>query len=137
MVVEDAVVLGTLFSRLRSRVQIPTFLHAYQELRKRRCEYARRTELRHAQLSSLPPGPITTMRDETLAGYLVTDETTLKAHFDEVGEIICYDAEEAADEWWVSWGRHMDPEPDGEFDFFDYEVETIEGDEDDELEEIN
>lgn len=130
MAVEDAVVLGSLFSRLRSWDQVPAFLHAYQELRKPRSERIRRIEIRHAELSALPPGPITTMRDECFQDYVVENESAVKEHFNEVAEIFCYDAVEAADEWWINWGKHIDPESEGEFDFFDYEVTTIEGSDD-------
>jgi hypothetical protein len=48
MAIEDAAVLGNLFSRLKSRDNIKFLLHAYQELRQTRCTYVQgREELAH------------------------------------------------------------------------------------------
>ena len=48
MALEDAAVLGNLFSRIKSRDNITFLLHAYQELRQPRCTYVQnREELAH------------------------------------------------------------------------------------------
>jgi salicylate hydroxylase len=44
MAIEDAAVLGNLFSRLRSRDNVKFLLHAYQELRQTRCAYVQGRE---------------------------------------------------------------------------------------------
>ena len=33
------------------------------------------------------------------------DEGMLKASFEEIAEIFGYDAGDAAEEWWINWGR--------------------------------
>lgn len=44
MAIEDAVVLGNLFSRIKSPENIKFLLHAYQELRQTRCTYVQDRE---------------------------------------------------------------------------------------------
>ena len=56
MAVEDAVVLGSLFSHLRMMDQIPSFLDAYQELRQRRCDLVKLADIGNAQMVSMPDG---------------------------------------------------------------------------------
>lgn len=137
MTVEDAVVFGAIFSRLRSRDQIPVFMHGYQELRKDRCDRAMLTETVHAQISELPPGPSTVMRDESFKHFTPDDEDLIKAHFNDFVELFSYDAVEAADEWWLNWGKHSDPDAGGDFSFFEYEVKITEGESDNEEEPHN
>ena len=104
--VEDAVVFGCLFSHLRSMEQVPSFLSAYQELRQQRCEMVGRSDLKSAGLMSLPPGPAADARDENMRRQLQEwDEGMLKASFEEIAEIFGYDAGDAAEEWWINWGR--------------------------------
>ncbi|KAI0741981.1 FAD/NAD(P)-binding domain-containing protein [Daedaleopsis nitida] len=106
MAAEDAVVLGSLFSHLRTEDQIPSFLNAYQELRQRRCELVNMGDIKNGQLAVMPDGPAADMRDEGL-GHKVDewDEGVLKAQFEEIAEIFGYDAGDAAEEWWINWGR--------------------------------
>ena len=55
---------------------------------------------------SLPPGPDADARDASMRQTLNDmDEGTLKAQFEEFAEIFCYDAGDAAEEWWINWGR--------------------------------
>ncbi|OSD05334.1 FAD/NAD-P-binding domain-containing protein [Trametes coccinea BRFM310] len=106
MAVEDAVVFGSLFSHLRTLDQIPSFTSAYQELRQRRCELVKQADIANAQMVSMPDGPMAEARDEDMRRRKDEwDEGTLKAQFEEIAEIFLYDAGDAAEEWWVNWGR--------------------------------
>ncbi|KAM5533813.1 hypothetical protein V8D89_012476 [Ganoderma adspersum] len=106
MAVEDAVVLGSLFSHLRMMDQIPSFLDAYQELRQRRCDLVKLADIGNAQMVSMPDGAQADARDEDMRRRKDEwDEGTLKAQFEEIAEIFLYDAGDAAEEWWVNWGR--------------------------------
>ncbi|KAI0700134.1 FAD/NAD(P)-binding domain-containing protein [Cerioporus squamosus] len=106
MAVEDAVVLGCLLSNLRSMDQLPTFMDAYQELRLRRCALVGLADLGNARMMVLPPGPEPDARDEDMRRQRNEwDEGMLKAQFEEISEIFLYDAGDAAEEWWVNWGR--------------------------------
>ncbi|KAI0738696.1 FAD/NAD(P)-binding domain-containing protein [Daedaleopsis nitida] len=106
MAVEDAVVLGSLLSHLRTLDQLPTFLSAYEELRKKRCQAVALSDLRSAQMVTLPPGPEADARDANIRRELTDwDECALKEQFEEIADIFLYDAGDAAEEWWISWGR--------------------------------
>lgn len=106
MAVEDAVVLGSLFSHLRTAEQIPPFLSAYQELRQRRCDLVKLADIGNAQMVSMPDGPAAEARDADMRHRKDEwDEGTLKSQFEEIAEIFLYDAGDAAEEWWVNWGR--------------------------------
>ncbi|KAI0676017.1 FAD/NAD-P-binding domain-containing protein [Trametes maxima] len=106
MAIEDAVVLGSLFSHLRMMDQIGSFTSAYQELRQRRCELVKLADIANAQMVAMPDGPQAEARDEDMRRRKDEwDEGTLKAQFEEIAEIFLYDAGDAAEEWWVNWGR--------------------------------
>ncbi len=106
MAIEDAVVLGSLFSHLWTEDQIPTFLNAYQELRQKRCEIVNMGDIKNGMMAVMPDGPEAAARDEVL-GHRVDewDEGMLLAQFEEIAEIFGYDAGDAAEEWWINWGR--------------------------------
>ena len=106
MAVEDAVVLGSLFSHLRTTNQIPSFLSAYQELRQRRCDLVKLADIGNAQMVAMPDGPAADARDEDMRHTADEwDEGMMAAQFEEIAEIFLYDAGDAAEEWWVNWGR--------------------------------
>ncbi|TBU59476.1 FAD/NAD(P)-binding domain-containing protein [Dichomitus squalens] len=106
MAIEDAVVLGSLFSHLSMIDQVPSFLSAYQELRQRRCELLMAAGISNARTVALPDGPLAEKRNADMRARNVDwDEGTLKAQFEEIAEIFAYDAGDAAEEWWVNWGR--------------------------------
>ncbi|RDX54201.1 FAD/NAD(P)-binding domain-containing protein [Lentinus brumalis] len=106
MAVEDAVVLGCLLSNLQSMDQLPTLMDAYQELRQRRCALVGLADLGNAQMMALPPGPEADARDEDMRRQRNEwDEGMLKAQFEEISGIFLYDAGDAAEEWWINWGR--------------------------------
>ncbi|KAH8103981.1 FAD/NAD-P-binding domain-containing protein [Cristinia sonorae] len=111
MAVEDGVVLGTLFSHLDSWSQVGSFFSAYQELREARTKAVLREEISNSRIVSLPPGPAREARNSSFKprseddtdGDL--DEGALMTELDAFAEIFCYDASDAAEEWWVDWGR--------------------------------
>ncbi|PCH44468.1 FAD/NAD(P)-binding domain-containing protein [Wolfiporia cocos MD-104 SS10] len=105
--VEDAVVFGSLFERLSSWEQVPSFLSAYQELREARCAEVKASDIRNAQMVAMPPGPARDARDEDMRKNSADewDEGTTKQNFEEMAWVFGYDARDAADEWWVNWGR--------------------------------
>ncbi|RPD64462.1 FAD/NAD(P)-binding domain-containing protein [Lentinus tigrinus ALCF2SS1-7] len=106
MAIEDAVVLGSLFSHLRTLDQVPSFLSAYQELRERRCDLVKLGDIKNGKLAAMPNGPAADARDELMRHRVDEwDEGMMKAQFDEIAEIFLYDAGDAAEEWWVNWGR--------------------------------
>ena len=109
MAVEDAVVLGSLFSHLRTTNQIPSFLSAYEELRQRRCGLVFAADMGNAKMVAMPDGPMAAARDDDMRRRKDEwDEGTLKAQFEEIAEIFGYDAGDAAEEWWINWGRFHD-----------------------------
>ena len=61
MAVEDAAVLGSLFSHLTHRAQTPSFLAAYQELREGRCARVRTADVGNARTMVLPSGSDSTL----------------------------------------------------------------------------
>jgi salicylate hydroxylase len=117
MALEDAAVLGNLFSRLKTQSQIPALLSAYEDIRQQRCSYLHVAERESADLLMLPSGPGQVMRDESLRMALVA---YTKEHWDEADEenlrlcwgrfipIFAYDANEACDDWWSKWGSSLD-----------------------------
>ncbi|TFY79624.1 hypothetical protein EWM64_g4393 [Hericium alpestre] len=65
-VVEDAAVLGSLFSRLRQQDQIEPLLYAYQDLRQYRADVLFSFDKLNRTVSQLPPGPERDERDQRL-----------------------------------------------------------------------
>ena len=109
---EDAVVLGTIFSRLSSRDHIIPFLGAYQELRQHRCQAVRISEVEKMAFLMLPAGPERDARDASMRAELdrgeldwtEADEGALRQQWEEFRDDFGYNAYEAADTWWVEWG---------------------------------
>ena len=66
MVVEDAVVLGTLFSHLDKWSQVGSFLNAYQELREGRTKAVKVEETTNANLVALPHGEMRDARNKNI-----------------------------------------------------------------------
>jgi len=108
--VEDAVVFGSLFSRLSTWSQVPSFLSAYQELREARCKEVKISDISNAQMVAMPPGPERDARDEDMQKNSADewDEGTTKQNFEEMAWVFGYNAPDAAEEWWVNWGRFSD-----------------------------
>ncbi|KZT07570.1 FAD/NAD(P)-binding domain-containing protein [Laetiporus sulphureus 93-53] len=108
--VEDAVVFGSLFCRLSTWEQVPSFLSAYQELRQNRCNEVKKSDLSNAVMVAMPPGPERDARDADMRKKNADewDEGTMKRNFEEMAWVFGYVAQDDADEWWVNWGRLSD-----------------------------
>jgi len=66
-------------------------------------------ELSALQLFWLPPGPGRDERDKSLRAMVTLglqgwDEDKMRLQWEEVGDVLGYSAQEAAEDWWVSWG---------------------------------
>ncbi|KAF9045794.1 FAD/NAD-P-binding domain-containing protein [Hymenopellis radicata] len=109
LAVEDAVVLGTLFSRLSRWDQIPQLLDGFQELRQERCHYVHASEVSTASVLSMPPGEARQKRDMDLNVSLAQDETwdegKLLGQWEVIAAVFGYNAREAAEDWWIKWAR--------------------------------
>ena len=109
---EDAAVLGALFSHLRSADQVATFLYAYQDLRKGRADTLVTIEEHNVDLAMLGAqrirgglvrfNAISEGSPSPTPGGGPTDAEL--AEIAEIAEIWNYYAIDAADEWWVQWG---------------------------------
>ncbi|KAI0683882.1 FAD/NAD(P)-binding domain-containing protein [Cytidiella melzeri] len=107
MAIEDAVVLGRLFSHLSSPTQIGSFLHAFEEIRQVRVEQVRVREASNAAFVRMPPGPDQDARNADLRlARTEWDDGALKTEFEGLAGLFGYDAYDAAEEWWVNWGRY-------------------------------
>ncbi|VDB96157.1 unnamed protein product [Peniophora sp. CBMAI 1063] len=108
--VESATVFATLFSYLRTRSQISTFLHAYEDLRHKRAREFVAGESETAQLFFLPPGPERDRRDKQMAGTLQMrgqtgwDYEFLEQQWNGISHVWTYNGVDAAESWWVEWG---------------------------------
>jgi salicylate hydroxylase len=112
MNMEDASVLAKLFSHLRDEAQIVSFLYAFQNLREERCLKNRDLDISNIWFLVEREGEVVARRDsmmrarydqglDVLSG---NDEDTTVAQWDHNRELFGYDAEDAADTWWVQWG---------------------------------
>ncbi|KAJ7657378.1 hypothetical protein DFH06DRAFT_1328190 [Mycena polygramma] len=113
--IEDGACIGKLFSHTQNPKRVKEFLHAFQEHRKPRCAHIRQSEQNHVDFITLPDGEQQIARDATMranhaAGLNVLDtpESDMQSIWDDMRLVFGYDPADAADEWWVSWGRLRD-----------------------------
>ncbi|EJD05380.1 FAD/NAD-binding domain-containing protein [Fomitiporia mediterranea MF3/22] len=115
LAVEDAAVLGSLFSRLRTRSsrEILRLLAAYQEIREDRCIEVTRTEYETCAFSVLPRGDprreerdlgFAASRDMKVLDWENLDDPFLQRIWEQFKGSFGYEAYDAADDWWVDWG---------------------------------
>ncbi|KAF9221336.1 FAD/NAD(P)-binding domain-containing protein [Gyrodon lividus] len=109
MQIEDAGVLTTLFSRLKTEEQISHLAEAFQEIRQPRAQSIYNKETKAFDTVWVPPGPAREARDQALSmmmaeGHKGWDESKLRWQWDEICEVFGYHAREAAEDWWVMWG---------------------------------
>lgn len=98
MALEDAVVLGTLFSHLSSSSQVSQFLNAYQEIRQGRTKYVLEMDVSNAAFVRLPPGSEQQARDQQIRmARDEWDDGSLKQEFEGLARLFCYEAEDAAE----------------------------------------
>ncbi|KAG6381604.1 hypothetical protein JVT61DRAFT_202 [Boletus reticuloceps] len=107
--IEDAAVLSTLFTYLKSEEHIPYLSYAFQELREPRAQSLFSKETKALGTIWVPPGPARDARDEglrkmLLEGHKGWDESRLRWQWEEICEIFAYHGREAAEDWWVMWG---------------------------------
>ncbi|KAG6333033.1 hypothetical protein ID866_6057 [Astraeus odoratus] len=110
--VEDAAVFAKLFSHLISEDQIPTFLHAFQDLREDRCARVIHSEQRNLIFRMMPDGPEQEERDRIMRkrhaqglGVFGGGSGGKPAEqWEQLKELFGYNAEDEADDWWVKWG---------------------------------
>ena len=112
MSLEDASVLAKLFSHLLEESQIPSFLYAFEEIRRARTVKINNVDNQNIDFMTMPSGDMATMRDNAMAATFAAGRNALDAEegddassqWTENREIFGYDAEDAADNWWVEWG---------------------------------
>ncbi|KIK93780.1 hypothetical protein PAXRUDRAFT_828622 [Paxillus rubicundulus Ve08.2h10] len=109
LAVEDSAVLAKLFSHLRSKDQIATFLNAFQDLREGRCASVVTSEQRNLVFQMMPHGPQQEKRDNAMRarhaeGRGVFTTGAPAEQWEEIKELFGYEAEDQADDWWVKWG---------------------------------
>ncbi|KAF9025740.1 FAD/NAD(P)-binding domain-containing protein, partial [Hymenopellis radicata] len=110
---EDAYTLGTLFSHLASRSQIPSLLKGYNELRMPRSKACATSEITAMLNNQLPPGDHRVLRNQGL-NHTLAIANAPGEHAEDLAALwqgwitlTNYDAKDAADEWWLNWGRHI------------------------------
>lgn len=115
LALEDAAVLGSIFSRLSSRDHIINFLGAFQEIRQRRCKVMKVVEYCSIVFLSLPPGPERETREAGMRAGLnrhdldwIDNEGIVREQWEEYAGNFGYDAFEEADTWWVEWGALLE-----------------------------
>lgn len=86
------------------------FLHAYEDLRRKRALEFVKGESETAQLFFLPPGEARDKRDRQMAGTLQMrkqsgwDYQFLEAQWKDISHVWTYNGVDAAQEWWLEWG---------------------------------
>ena len=86
------------------------FLHAYEDLRRKRAKEFVKGESETAELFFLPPGPARDARDQQMAGTLHMrggkgwDYEFLERQWQGISHVWTYNGVDAADDWWVEWG---------------------------------
>lgn len=78
MAVEDAAVLGKLFSHLNDKSQIGHFLYAFEDIRQARCYTSFQDEVVLYRFFSMKPGPQQQARDEGLRSTIAGGEAEFK-----------------------------------------------------------
>ncbi|KAJ7352158.1 hypothetical protein DFH08DRAFT_693715 [Mycena albidolilacea] len=120
MAVEDAAVLGVLFSHVTSRHQIQPLLHAYQALRHSRTTRTQLEARQNQTIFHLPDGREQAARDQSMREGMedaLRQERGEPSIYGSAGNAnvwadrtknriqFLYDAEEAAERWWKTSGR--------------------------------
>ncbi|KIP11010.1 hypothetical protein PHLGIDRAFT_172853 [Phlebiopsis gigantea 11061_1 CR5-6] len=101
MLVEDAAVLGKLFSYLQKEDQIPNILWGFQDIRQPRCVAVKERETYRAKLFTLKYGPEQVSRDQSLSQGADLGLYSLE----EPRVLFTYDGDEAGADWWHGWGK--------------------------------
>jgi len=121
MAIEDAVVLGSLLSRISRRSQLRPLLQAYQDLRLDRTAMAQEASRRFRDIFHLPDGPEQRERDENLRRTMESEVSgNSKVSLDsnqnrsvdaDANDVFFrYDADAEADKWWADHGKELEIE---------------------------
>jgi len=118
MAIEDAAVLGALLVHLTHIDQLPTFLHAYQDLRYERCSTTQQASRLNQHLFHLPDGPEQEARDRSMREAMAHESIypaparlpstsgagSANQWADRTKNVAAfgYDANRAADAWWAA-----------------------------------
>ncbi|TFK45161.1 hypothetical protein BDQ12DRAFT_695389 [Crucibulum laeve] len=119
MAVEDAAVLGALFSRISSHSQIPALLQAYQNLRKPRATQAQLVSRMNQQIFHFSDGPQQEARDVSMRVAMEAavkeargedadaceGSANLWADKAKSAQAFNYDADNEVDAWWEGDGK--------------------------------
>ncbi|KAK7041165.1 6-hydroxynicotinate 3-monooxygenase [Favolaschia claudopus] len=113
MGLEDGAVLAKLFSHLATDSQITDFLYAFQELRQPRTESVLASETGIIHYMGMPNCPDQAARDQAMQAkyksgddlFVYSGDEEESAEWAEIKTVFGYDAEDEADNWWVTWGR--------------------------------
>jgi len=113
---EDGVALGRIFSRIKRLEQIPSFLEAYEDVRRDRHITAYEKELGDVEFMTLPPEYADTrdvhMREKGKDGRNLFEVSTSIGdgpdgleEWRRIVDLFAYNCEDAADDWWQSEGK--------------------------------
>ncbi|OCH87107.1 FAD/NAD-P-binding domain-containing protein [Obba rivulosa] len=126
MAIEDAAVLGRLFSHIRDRSQMKPLLQAYQALRLQRTAETQASSRLNQKIFHLPDGPAQAARDASMRAAMDAElrmlereregkpaalEDTLEGNYNQWADRrknemqFGYDAEAVADRWWEEHGE--------------------------------
>lgn len=122
MAIEDAAVLGNLFSRLTHHAQIAPLLHAYQDLRLPRTAATQASSRLNQHIFHLPDGPDQEQRDADMRRAMEAELRLLDGEDVDIvaagegsynqwadrkknEEQFGYDADAAAEQWWADFGE--------------------------------
>ncbi|EMD31600.1 hypothetical protein CERSUDRAFT_119636 [Gelatoporia subvermispora B] len=129
MAIEDAAVLGRLFSHIRSRSQMKDLLEAYQTLRLERTAETQASSRLNQKIFHLPDGPEQEARDASMRAAMEAElsmldrerrgeaakvEDMLEGNFNQWADRrknekqFGYDAEAEADRWWAKHGAEIE-----------------------------
>jgi salicylate hydroxylase len=107
MLMEDAGVLGKIFSYLKSEDQIANTLWGFEDTRLTRCKAVVAREAHRARLFTLKAGSEQIARDEALSklNHEEWHGSDLGLYsLEEPRVLFAYDCDEAGAEWWQTWG---------------------------------
>ncbi|KAI5830608.1 FAD/NAD(P)-binding domain-containing protein [Schizophyllum commune Tattone D] len=104
---EAAFTLARLLSRLSKPAYLPILLDGFQKIRTFRNVQTLASELQAIRLMGLPPGPSRTERDAALALPLTQEDDESAEVWAKTLVQFDYDALDAADEWWLQWGKFL------------------------------
>ena len=120
MAIEDAAVLGNLFSHLSDRSQIAPLLHAYEQLRLPRTSDTQASSRLNQKIFHLPDGPDQQRRDSEMREAMEAELRSLKDGVikhraldnpnqwaDKTKSYVqfAYDADAEAERWWNEVGE--------------------------------